>query len=465
MKKEDYEKIINELIKLIDEGVYVVDNKGVGRFYNEAMASMEKVNVEDVLDKKFHDAFPDVRNNDSTMLKALFKGEATVRKQQSYKNFYGKEITTINSTVPIVVDGETVAAIEVAKDITDIRRMSDTLLELQKNTKQPEARRKNNIRRYSFEDIYGENEDFEVALSRARKAAENDATVFIYGETGTGKELFAQSIHYSGKRREQPFLAQNCAAIPESLLEGILFGTAKGGFTGAVDREGLFEQADGGTLLLDEISAMPYDLQSKLLRVLQEDYIRRVGGMRDIPVNVRIIATVNEPPEELMERGKLRKDLFYRLNVINIQIPALRNRPDDIPRLAERFLEKYNKKFDKQIWMLSDGAIKKLKGYDYPGNVRELENIIEQAVSMADNEHVLTEKNLFMPMPVKKGRFRPEDYEGGLPLSKYLDEIEAKVIKAAMVEYGGNITKAAEHLQIKRQTLQHKLKKYGLSGD
>lgn len=461
MKKEYYEKIIEELIKLIDEGVYIVDNRGVGRFYNDVMASLEKVNVEDVLGKKFHDAFPDMRKNDSTMLKALLRAEATVGQQQSYKNFYGKEITTVNSTVPIVVDGETVAAIEVAKDITNIRKMSDTLLELQKSKEKP-AESKSLIKRYTFDDIFGENAEFKIALNRARKAADNNASVFIYGETGTGKELFAQSIHYGGKRKDKPFLAQNCAAIPESLLEGILFGTSKGSFTGAVDREGLFEQANGGTLLLDEISAMPYDLQSKLLRVLQEDYIRRVGGMKDIPINVRIIATVNEPPEELIAQGKLRKDLFYRLNVVNIQIPALRERLDDIPRLAEKFLEKYNARFEKEIWMLSDSVIKKLQDYDYPGNVRELENIIEQAVSMGENEHVLTEKNLAMPTVLRKSRPIEMEYTGEVALDKYMGEVETKIIRDALLETGGNISKAAELLQIKRQTLQHKLKKYKL---
>ena len=268
------------------------------------------------------------------------------------------------------------AAIEVAKDITDIRRMSDTLLELQKEKTTPPEQRKNTIKRYTFDDIHGKNEDFQIALNRARKAAETDASVFIYGETGTGKELFAQSIHYGGKRHNKPFLAQNCAAIPESLLEGLLFGTSKGSFTGAVDREGLFEQANGGTLLLDEISAMPYDLQSKLLRVLQESYIRRVGGMKDIPINVRIIATVNEPPEDLIAQGKLRSDLYYRLNVVNLQIPALRERLDDVQVLAESFLEKFNKRYNKEMWMISDGALKKLKSHDYPGNVRELQNIM-----------------------------------------------------------------------------------------
>ena len=463
MKKEYYEKIIEELIKLIDEGVYIVDNQGIGRFYNETMATMEKVNVEDVLQKKFHEAFPEVRNNDSTMLKALLKAEPTVKKQQTYKNFYGKEITTVNSTIPIVVNGETVAALEVAKDITDIRRMSDTLLELQKGNTEPVENHKKTIKRYTFDDIQGQNDDFQLALNRAKKAADNDASVFIYGETGTGKELFAQSIHYCGKRKNKPFLAQNCAAIPESLLEGILFGTSKGGFTGAVDREGLFEQANGGTLLLDEISAMPYELQGKLLRVLQEDYIRRVGGMKDIPVDVRIIATVNEPPEDLIAQGKLRSDLFYRLCVVNIEIPSLRERMDDVQILAEGFLEKFNKKFDKEIWMISDGALKKLKNHSYPGNVRELENIIEQAVSMSDNEHALTEKNL--SMPTRRRKAPTINYDKEIPLDKYLDDIEAKIISEALFDARGNISKAADALHIKRQTLQHKLKKHRLTGE
>lgn len=466
MKKEDYEKILQELIQNIDEGVYIVDKNGIGKFYNDAMASMEKVNVDDVLGKKFHEAFPEFHAGDSTMFKALIKGSPTIKEQQTYKNFYGKEITTINSTIPIVVNGETVAALEIAKDITDIRRMSDTLLALQKENitaDTVEKLRKDRIKRYTFEDIYGRSPSFSEVLERAKKAAASDAAVFIYGETGTGKELFAQSIHYGGKRKEKPFLAQNCAAIPESLLEGILFGTSKGSFTGAVDREGLFEQANGGTLLLDEISAMPYDLQSKLLRVLQEDYIRRVGGMKDIPVNVRIIATVNEPPEELIAQGKLRKDLYYRLNVVNISIPPLRERKDDVAILADKFLEKYNKRFEKEVWMVSDEAVEKLKAYDYPGNVRELENIIEQAVSMADKEHVLTEKSLALPSAMRKTKQPERAYDAGQPLDEYLEEVEYRIIEDALLESGGNISRAASKLKIKRQTLQHKLKKYEIS--
>lgn len=463
MQTEGYKKIIEELINLLDSGVYVVDENGIGLFYNDAMAAMEQINKEDVIGKEFHKAFPGVKLDESTMYQALKKRISTKNKQQTYKNLYGKEITTVNSTVPVIDNGRAIAAIEVATDITNIRTMSDTILQLQEKKRKP-VEVKPKIKHYTFEDIVGSNSRFVTAVERARRAADNNASVFIYGETGTGKELFSQSIHYAGRRKNKPFLAQNCAALPASLLEGILFGTAKGGFTGAVDRAGLFEQANGGTLLLDEVSAMPYELQSKLLRVLQEDYIRRVGGTKDIPVDVRIIATVNEHPEKLIAEGKLRKDLYYRMNVVNISIPPLRSRPDDILLLAEKFLEKHNERFEKEIWMVSEEASARLSEYDYPGNVRELENIIMQSVSMADREHVLTEKLLQMPMQVKAIGADAERWDRKGPLDEYLANLEKEIIRETMITEGGNITRTAQVLKIRRQTLQHKLKKYGIRG-
>ncbi len=461
MNAEQYKKLVDELIELLDEGVYIVDKYGTGIHYNSAMARTEKVAVDDVLGKKFHEAFPDFNLGESTIYSALTKNRPTGSKQQTYKNLYGKEITTENATIPVIVDGETVAAIEVSKDITELRSITDTLRELRGEVAEKAEPARPQIKKYTFDDIYGENPKFQAVIERAKKAASNDASVFIYGETGTGKELFAQSIHNDGKRAGKPFLAQNCAAIPESLLEGILFGTTRGAFTGAVDRAGLFEQANGGTVLLDEISAMPYDLQSKLLRVLQESYIRRIGGSRDIPIDVRIIATVNEPPEELMAKGLLRKDLYYRLNVINLSIPPLRERMDDIELLANRFADKFNKRFNKELWMISDGALKQLQSYDYPGNVRELENIMEQAISMAENEHVLTGKHLSMPNHIvnKEPVIRRED---DVPLDAYMEAVEKQLIANEMVRFNGNISRAADALKIKRQTLQHKLKKYGI---
>lgn len=461
MKAKDYRQILQELGNIMDEAVHIVDAGGKTILYNEKMAGLEMTNREDVLGKPFREVFSSIPPQESTLYRALKENQSTINKQQTYRNRYGKEITTVNSTIPVEADGQVIAAIEVSRDITEIKSLSNTILDLQKETLPVQKTKKTEIKRYQFDDIIGENKNFKEVVELGKKAARTDTSVFIYGETGTGKELFAQSIHFAGARRDNPFLAQNCAALPESLLEGILFGTEKGGFTGAVDRPGLFEQASGGTLLLDEISAMPYELQSKLLRVLQEDYIRRVGGSRDIPVDVRIIATVNEPPLELIEKGRLRKDLYYRLNIVNITIPPLRERLDDLPLLCEAFLEKHNRKYGKEVWMLSDGALKLLKNYTYPGNVRELENIIMSAVSLADREHVLTEKQIHIPDSAQEKNSSAAGYDpSAQSLDDYLRACEEQILRRCMAEKEGNISAAARQLGIKRQTLQHKLKKY-----
>ena len=339
--------------------------------------------------------------------------------------------------------------------------MSETILELQKEINTPNRRIKK-IKKYTFENIYGKDLEFSASLSIARKAAKTTASVFIYGETGTGKELIAQSIHYEGPRKAMPFLAQNCAALPESLLEGILFGTSKGGFTGAIDRPGLFEQANGGTLLLDEINSMPYELQAKLLRVLQEGYIRRVGGMKDIPIDVRIIATTNEQPSLLVDKGILRKDLYYRLNIIPINVPPLRARKVDIVPLSERFIKKYNEIYEKEVWLISDKAKEKLINYSWPGNVRELENTIMAALSMIDDEHVINENNILLPETDNSfvGATAKQIDISKKNLNQILEEIEMSLIMDSLKRNSLNISKAANELGIKRQTLQHKIKKY-----
>ncbi|MBO4725433.1 MAG: sigma 54-interacting transcriptional regulator [Firmicutes bacterium] len=465
MKAKEYQKVITELANKADLAIHIVDKTGKSIVYNENMAIIEKIQREEVLSKPFLDVFSHIEKEDSTIWQALTNHKATINVEQVYQNAYGKQVISVNSTYPVESDdGEVIAAFEIARDITGIKDMSETLLALQSEAQPAKAKKseKPQIRKYTFDDIQGNNREFKSVINRAKRAANSDASVFIYGETGTGKELFAQSIHYASERAKGPFLAQNCAAIPESLLEGILFGTTKGGFTGAVDRPGLFEQANGGTLLLDEISAMPYDLQSKLLRVLQEEYIRRVGGSKDIPIDVRIIATVNSDPQKLIEEGKLRSDLYYRLNIINITIPPLRERRDDIMNLTEEFLKKDNEKFGKELWMLSEKAKEKLVSYDYPGNVRELENLITAAVSMADREHVLTENMLNFDVGTEPKKQIDKFELAEDDLDEYLAKVETGIIKEALAASDGNISRAAELLNIKRQTLQHKLKKYGL---
>ena len=465
MRVKDYQAILQAAAEVLGGAMHIVDSEGITILYNEEMANLEKINVSDVLGKPFRQIFSAIPEEESTLLAALREKKATMNTEQTYLNVYGKEIKTVNSTVPIIVDGKVVAAMEVAKDITDIKNMSDTILDLQSDLLTPaEAKvKETGINKYHFADIVGEDVAFEETLARAKKASRNDVTVLINGETGTGKELFAQSIHYDGLRKKGPFLAQNCAAIPESLLEGMLFGTARGGFTGAEDRAGLFEQAHGGTLLLDEVSAMPVGLQGKLLRVLQEEYIRRVGGDRDIPVDVRIIATINEPAQKLIESGKLRKDLYFRLGIVNLYIPALRERKSDIKILVDEFLKKYNERFGKEVWMVSDKAMQKLMAYDYPGNVRELENIIMGAVSMADSEHVLDEDAVNIGGGFRTASHRVSEFSAGNnSLAEYLEDIEKTVIGQHFMANDGNVSQTARDLGMLRQNLQHKIKKYGI---
>ena len=468
MNAKEYQALLRAAAEALGGAMHIVNADGITILYNEEMAKLEKTNIKNVIGKPFREVFSNIPEEESTLMRALKERKATKNQQQTYLNVYGKEVNTVNSTVPIIVDGKVIAAMEVARDITEIKNMSDTILDLQNDLTAGKPAAEHGIRRYTFDDILGENRKFEETIVRARKASHNDTSVMLYGETGVGKELFAQSIHYDGLRNNGPFLAQNCAAIPESLLEGMLFGTAKGGFTGAVDRAGLFEQANGGTLLLDEVSAMPIGLQGKLLRVLQEQYIRRVGGTKDIPIDVRIIATINEPASELIERGALRRDLYYRLSTINISIPPLRERKDDIPILVDAFLKKYNERFSKEIWMISDGAEKKLMNYDYPGNVRELENIIMAAVSMADEGHVLTEKDIETgeasdEAAKASGHQAAGNFvETGSSLADYLAGIEETVIRQHLTANDGNVSKTAKELGMLRQNLQHKIKKYGI---
>ncbi|MCL1982423.1 MAG: sigma 54-interacting transcriptional regulator [Clostridiales bacterium] len=465
MQAKQYHKLLHELCHVMQEGVHIVNAAGITVIYNEAMAALEKTKREEVLGKPFREVFANIPEDESTLTRALKHRMATERQPQTYLNKNGKEISTINTTIPVLdYDKNIIAAIEIAKDVTEIRELSHTILELKQEYPIPRTASGTKIRTYVFSDIIGKSKNFTEVLQKAQRAAKSSASVLICGETGTGKELFAQSIHFDSDRKARPFLAQNCAAIPESLLEGMLFGTSKGGFTGALDRQGFFEQANGGTLLLDEISAMPFALQSKLLRVLQERYIRRVGGTKDIPIDVRIIATINEDPKALIESGRLRKDLYYRLKIIEISIPPLRERPDDILVLAESFLDKYNEKFGKQIWMLSDDAKNRLLAYDFPGNARELENIIMSAVALSSVEHVLSGHSLDIP---EKASGFSGGWGGwglkslnGATLSEYIEAAEKKIVLEAFANNGGNISKTAHQLGMNRQNLQYKLRKY-----
>jgi DNA-binding NtrC family response regulator len=288
----------------------------------------------------------------------------------------------------------------------------------------------------------------------AKKVAATNATIFIQGESGTGKEMFARHIHQHSDRQDKPFIALNCAALPEGLLESELFGHEKGAFTGAIKcKEGKFELANGGTLLLDEVTEIPIHLQAKLLRVLQESEIDRVGGRYPIPVDVRVIATTNVDSEKAIHEGRFRKDLYYRLNVIPIKIPPLRDRPDDITLLAHHFLDKYNRLHKRQLAGISPTSLRMLQEYSWPGNVRELENVIQRAILLSSDCELTHECLLFDGAPQERDEGR------GMELMS-ISQMERLMIGKALEVVEGNRTKAAEILGISVRTLRNKLHEY-----
>ncbi|SNS33500.1 arginine utilization regulatory protein [Anaerovirgula multivorans] len=457
--------ILQKILHTIDEGIHVINNEGVTILYNEAMAELEGMPADEVMGQRLLDVFPSLNHETSTLLKVLKTENPILNECQTYLNNQRKKINTINTTIPLYYENEKIGALEIAKNITKIKNLSDEIMRLHQELIKPVIKEKA-IKQYVFEDLIGKSPIFVKAINLARRSANSVSSILIYGETGTGKELFAQSIHFHSNRKNKPFIAQNCAALPESLLEGILFGTTKGSFTGAIDRPGIFEQASGGTILLDEINSMGLQLQAKLLRVLQEGYIRRIGGLKDIPIDVRIIATTNEKPTELMNQGIIRKDLYYRLKVISINIPSLQERKEDILLLTDFFINKYNKIFKKQVWMISEEVKSDFLSYSWPGNVRELENLIEGAMNYIQDEHIL--KVVDFPeyiLASKDNNYLKTqsllfESQEEITLSDMLSKIEGKYIEDVLFSLNGNITQTAKKLGMKRQTLQHKLKKY-----
>ena len=312
--------------------------------------------------------------------------------------------------------------------------------------------------KYRFNNIVGKSPQMQKIFELVETVADAKATVLITGESGTGKELIARAIHYNSPRQEGPFIRINCAALPEGLVESELFGHEKGSFTGAIRQSrGRFELADRGTLLLDEVSEISLHLQGKLLRVLQEREFERVGSGVPIQVDVRIIATSNRDLKNLIEKGKFRKDLFYRLNVVPIHISPLNERKEDIPALAEHFLRKYNLENNRQIEGISQKVYEMFMEYFWPGNVRELENFIERAVVTAKGR-VLTPRDF--PKELAFGRIKLPSDE--IEVGSTIYEAERKLILKTLKTQGGNRTKAAEILGVSARTLRNKLHEYGL---
>ncbi len=323
------------------------------------------------------------------------------------------------------------------------------------------------VREYSFQNMVGNSTAMHSIFDLIKRVSQTPTNILVTGESGTGKEVIAKAIHYNGPLKDRPFVTINCGAIPENLMESEMFGHKKGSFTGAIaDKQGLFEVANGGTLFLDEVGELPPSIQVKLLRAIQERIIRRVGATEDMKIEVRIIAATNRNLDDMVAKGTFRQDLFYRLNVINIKSPALRDRAEDIPLLANHFLKKYNEKLGKNINTVSTEAMDILKKYNYPGNVRELENMIERTVALEAGSTVLPE-SLPPMVNTTSGRKMASSHEieigdDGLDLDKVIGQIEKEVLIKAIHAAGGTKKKAAKLLKISFRSMRYRIEKYNL---
>lgn len=444
----------------ITEGLQVVDAQGHLVYCNEKAAMLDDINISEAIGKHITKVYPSLESGDSTILNVLKNPAPILNREQTFKTYRGKTVTTINTTFPIMDGDECLGAIEISNDITSYKLLSDQYMALRSKVETTGKHKINALERgYRFEDIYTHNAEFNRIKTIAMKAAPTTLPILIYGETGTGKEMMAQAIHASSHRNQASFIAQNCAALPGTLLEGILFGTVKGGFTGAIDRPGLFELADGGTLFLDEINSMPLDLQAKLLRALQENVIRRIGDTKERKVDVRILAATNIEPNRAIDLGLLRRDLYYRLNTVLLWIPKLSDRHEDILYLTDHFIEKFNAKLFKNYVGLSPKVEEIFMNYPWDGNVRELEHVIEGAMHIGEGGliEVGDIPNYMVAGATKRIKIIRDDKYS---LSEQMALIEEKLILETLESVDGNVSKAARKLKIPRQTLQYKLLKH-----
>jgi len=385
-----------------------------------------------------------------------------------------KNIKKIDERIPVIIItayGTIQNAVEAMKhgaydyilkpfDMEEMKTIISRALELERLRREREFLREEVWQQYRFEDLIGRSPAMRNIFSQITRIAKTKSTVLITGESGTGKELVARAIHINSPRANAPFVAINCAALPENLLESELFGHVKGAFTGAVESHpGKFERADGGTLFLDEVSSMSPALQAKLLRVLETQEFERVGGTNTIKVDVRIIAATNKNLEELIREGKFREDLYFRLNVVPIKIPPLRERREDIPLLVRHFVEKFCKEMGKKIKSISKAAMEALVEYDWPGNVRELQNIIERAVVLSEGDTITVNDLPFRPEI-------PTVQIGDLPYKeakeRLISRFERDYFEKLLKETGGNISQAARRAGMDRKNFYDKIKRLGL---
>ncbi|MCO6552489.1 MAG: sigma 54-interacting transcriptional regulator [Gilliamella sp.] len=458
-------EIFKHFFDLIHQPMAIIDKEGKYVYYNQESAELDGYPIEQAIGKPMLKVYPKMRKEDSTMLQALQHGKEYQNNYQSYYNHVGKLVDYMHTTVPLYNKNQKIiGAIEIGRNLSTVRQLQDQVFKLNsklyQNKEQP------------LPEIVFVSKTMQEVIDQTNILGANDVPVLIVGETGTGKELFARLIHQTSQRRDKAFISLNCSALPTTLIESTLFGTVKGAFTGAENRQGYLELANGGTLFLDELNAMPLEMQSKLLRFLQEKTYWQLGGNKEMHSDVRIVAAMNEPPTELLKTGKMRSDLFFRLNVGLIKLPALRDRTEDIPVLARYFIDKHKNDVNVVISGISEHALQQLISAPWPGNVRMLENTIVRSMVLQNEpgelQNIVLDKDLFdlnSSSSQNDDINKPENLPintstDGNNLIEQVENYERQLIINALNQANGKIITAAKLLNISRTTLQYKVKKY-----
>lgn len=465
MSSSDALKWLNENFNFVDS-VTIIDHSGTiiakQRFNPRYTDEENDADNQWALGKNLLEVFPGQNFQSSALLAALKTDGVIYRQQEIAWNHLGKKSVTNNLTIPIVCRGQFVGSVQLSRDVTNMGRSGRAA---------PRISSASTGARYTVEDIVGQSPEIQEVRRLIQRIANSSSSVLVYGETGTGKELVVSSIHNASYRKDKTFMPINCAALPESILESLLFGTHRGAFTGAEDRAGLIEECSGGTIYLDEINSMPLKLQSKLLRVLDTKTVMPLGATKPKDVDIRIVASVNRSPEQLMQNKEMLPDLFFRLNAIHIRVPPLRSRPEDIELLVHHFLDSYNRQLGKQNHGISPEAMALLKTYSWPGNVRELEHTIEAALNLTDGSQELQVADIPAYFFSLSGAAESvassaagTDASGApnIPLREAVADYERGLIRQALQEAKGNIDRAAALLQIPRTTLYSRMSKLGL---
>jgi len=470
MAKVNQEHFLNDIVNYrdifgaFDEGVIITDKNGRIMFYNNTQMHIDSVKTPPI--GELITSFYQLTRDTSLIMRCLSTQQPILNKHLLYKTRLGRTTNSLCSVFPLFNEEGLVGSVCFVRDYN---LLETTITSVCSRGEEPLTSR-NLQGLLTFSDIIGTSTAISEAVKTAKMAALTPSPVMMVGETGAGKEIFAQAMHQFGPRKDAANVTINCAAIPENLLEGILFGTVKGAFTGAIDKQGLFEKADNGTLFLDEINSMPLGLQAKLLRVIQEKKFRRVGSLEERAIDVKILSSVNEDPHAAIDERRLRVDLFYRLGVVLLHLPSLRERREDIPLLAAAFIEKFNKALGRNVEGLSKGVIERFTRHEWPGNVRELQHIIEGAMNVVGNRRLIDLKDLpphmlrdTAPHSLRRSALNvggSVTIEGNLREGQ--SDLELAAITAAMERSNGNISRAAADLGLSRQLLHYKLKKYGL---